>query len=97
MRLAGGQPILADSEDAEQLALDSRRVWIANPIDAFSRNDQRAYLSWLQGRSAGDTLLRRHDVVLVQADSEAQERLARNDAYREVGRDAVAVLYKRAS
>ena len=95
VRLAGGQPILADSEDAEQLALDGRRVWIANPIDAFARNDQRAYLNWLRGRSVGDTLLRRHDVVLVQADSKAQERLARNDAFREVGRDAVAVLYKR--
>ena len=97
VRLAGGQPILADSEDAEQLALDGRRVWIANPIDAFARNDQRVYLSWLQGRGAGDTLLRRHDVVLVQVDSKAQQRLARDDAFREVGRDAVAVLYKRAS
>jgi hypothetical protein len=95
VRLAGGQPILADSEDAEQLALDGRRVWIANPIDAFARNDQRAYLSWLQGRSAGDTLLHRHDVVLVQVDSKAQQRLARDGAFREVGRDAVAVLYRR--
>jgi hypothetical protein len=97
VQLAGGQPILADSEDAEQLALDGRRVWIANPIDAFARKDQRVYLSWLQGRSEGDTLLRRHDVVLVQADSKPQERLARNDGFREVGRDTVAVLYKRAS
>jgi hypothetical protein len=95
IRLAGGQPILADSENAEQLALDGRRVLIANPIDAFARNDQRAYLSWLQGRSAGDTLLRRHDVVLVQVDSKAQRRLARDDAFSEVGRDAVAVLYRR--
>ena len=70
-------------------------MWIANPIDAFARNDQRAYLSWLQGRSAGDTLLRRHDVVLVQVDSKAQQRLGRDDAFREVGRDAVAVLYRR--
>jgi hypothetical protein len=97
VRLAGGQAILADSEDAEQLALDGRRVWIANPIDAFARSDQRAYLSWLQGHTAGDSLLRRHDVVLVQADSKAQERLARDNAFREVGRDAVAVLYKRTS
>jgi hypothetical protein len=35
--------------------------------------------------------------VLVQVDSKAQQRLARDDAFREVGRDAVAVLYKRAS
>src|SRR5205823_1333536 len=36
-------------------------------------------------------------VVLVQVDGKAQDRLARNDAFREVGRDAVAVLYRRAS
>lgn len=96
-RLAGGQPILADSEDAERLALDGRRVWIANPIDAFTRADQRTYLAWLQGHSSGDAVLRTHDVVLVQLDSKAQQRLARNTAFREVGRDDVAVLYRRAS
>jgi hypothetical protein len=97
VRLAGAQPILADAEDAEQLALDGSRVWIANPIDAFARDDQRAYLSWLQGQSAGDAVLLRHDVVLVQVDSKAQARLAGNAAFREIRRDAVAVLYRRVS
>ena len=95
--LAAGVPLLADAEDAEQLALDGRRVWIANPIDAFPRRDQRLYLDWLQGRPAGDWLLRRHDVVLVIVDSAAQRRLSQMRGFREAGRDAAAVLYVRAS
>jgi hypothetical protein len=96
-RLAAGEPILADAENAEQLALDGRQVWIGNPIDAFSRSDQRAYLEWLQGHNRGDAVLRGHDVVLVQLDSRAQQRLARNAGFREVARDGVSVLYRRAS
>lgn len=91
--LAGGRPILADPENAEALALDGRRVWIANPIDAFARMDQRVYLAWLKGEIA----LHEYDVVLVQLDSVVQERLARDASFREVARDTVAVLYRRAS
>jgi hypothetical protein len=94
-RLAGGKPLLADAEDAEQLALDRRRVWIANPIDAFDRRDQRLYLNWLRGRAAGNALLRRHDVVLVQIGSPAQRQLGRRARFREVARDAAAALYLR--
>jgi hypothetical protein len=97
VRLAGAAPILADAEDAEQLALDGRRVWIGNPIDAFDRNDQRLYIDWLRGLPAGDALLRRHAVVLVSLDSAAQQRLAHIRTFREVGRDAAAVLYRRVS
>jgi hypothetical protein len=96
-QLAAGTPILADAEDAEQLALDGRRVWIANPIDAFDRSAQQRYLDWLRGGADGDVILRDHSVVLVQLDSAAQERLARNRAYREVARDSAAVLYRRAN
>jgi hypothetical protein len=97
VRLAAGAPVLADAEDAEQLALDGRRVWISNPIDAFDRSDQRLYVDWLRGRAAGDALLRRHDVVLVTLDSPAQKRLAHAHAFREVGRDEASVLYRRIS
>ena len=96
-QLAAGTPILADAEDAEQLALDGRRVWIANPIDAFDRPAQRLYVDWLRGRVEGDSILRQHTVVLVQLDSATQQRLARGGAYREVARDSAAVLYRRAS
>jgi hypothetical protein len=95
VRLGGGEPILADAEDAEQLALDGRRVWIANPIDAFDRADQRLYLDWVDGRPAGDGLLRGRGVVLVRVDTEPQRRLAGNTAFREVARDSSSVLYAR--
>jgi hypothetical protein len=97
VRLAGGVPVLADPEDAEQLALDGRRVWISNPIDAFDRRDQRLYLDWLRGHASGDALLRGRDVVLVTLDSPAQKRLARRHAFREADRDDQAVLYRRVS
>lgn len=97
VRLAAGAPLLADAEDAEQLALDGRRVWIANPLDAFPRGDQRLYLAWLRGRPAGDALVRRHRVVLVTLASPAQRRLAQMRGFREAGRDVAAVLYVRAS
>ena len=95
--VASGRPILADAQNAEQLAVDGRRVWIANPIDAFSRADQRAYLDWLRGRPGGEAVLRRSDVVLVDAGSTAQRRLARRRDFREIGRDSAAVLYRRVS
>ena len=94
--LADGKPILADDLDAERLALDGQRVWIANPLDAFSHKDQRSYLDWLHGDPAGDRL--RDSVsapLLVQRGSPADKRLARDPAYRAVAHDRVAVLYRR--
>ena len=95
--LAAGHAILADDEDAEALALDGHKVWIANPIDAFDERAQDVYLSWLKGARAGDVLLRRHDVVLVQTGSPAQRRVAHMRAFREVAHDAAAALYRRVS
>jgi hypothetical protein len=95
--LAAGGPILADAQNAEQLAVDGRRVWIANPIDAFQRRDQRVYLDWLQGLPGGDALLTYNAVVLVDLHSVAQRRLAHRRDFREVARDSAAVLYRRVS
>ena len=93
---AGGTPILATDILAEQVALAGGRVWIGNPIDAFSRRDQRLYLDWLLGKPRGDAALAHAPrVVLVQPDSKAQKRLARLGVLREVARDDGAVLYER--
>jgi hypothetical protein len=94
--LAAGRPILADGFDAERLALDGHRVWIANPLDAFSRWDQRLYLDWLGARPAGDSLLRTAgSVVLVSRGSPSHRRLARDPVFRSVARDSEAVVYVR--
>ena len=95
--LAAGRPILADGLDAERLALDGHRVWMTNPLDAFSRRDQRAYLDWLDAKSSGDSLLATEGaVVLVTRGSPPDRRLAGDPEFRRVARDAEAVLYARA-
>ena len=93
--LAAGKPILADGIDAEQLALDGRRVWIANPLDAFSRRDQRLYLDWLDASPAGDALLRGATAVVVTRGSKPQQRLERDRSFRRAALDAKAAIYVR--
>ena len=94
--LAAGAPILADGLDAERLALDGERVWIANPLDAFARRDQRLYLDWLDARPAGDSLLEESgSVVLVARGSPPQRRLEHDPAFRRVALDSQAAVYLR--
>jgi hypothetical protein len=95
LRAADDTPILADDVDAEQLALDGARVWMANPIDAFDHVDQRLYLDWSAGRPSGDALLARAHVVMVKLGSPAFVRIARDRRFREVGHDAGAALFVR--
>jgi hypothetical protein len=94
-RLAAGKPILADGIDAERLALDGRRVWIANPLDAFSRRDQRLYLDWLDATPAGDALLRTATAVVVTRGSKPQQRLERDRSFQRAAVDAKAAVYVR--
>src|SRR5262249_30192782 len=42
---SSGRVVLADASVAELVAADGGRVWLANPIDAFARGDQRLYLA----------------------------------------------------
>jgi hypothetical protein len=94
--LAAGTPILADGLDAERLALDGQRVWMANPLDAFAARDQRAYLDWLSARPGGDALLDESGaVVLVERGSPAQRRISRDPQFRRVALDEEAVVYLR--
>jgi hypothetical protein len=93
--LAAGRPILADGLDAERLALEGHRVWIANPLDAFAMQDQRLYLDWLDAAPAGDRLLREGSVVLVARGSPPDRRLVGEPSFRCAGGDSHAVLYVR--
>jgi len=74
---AHGAPILAEPASAERIALAGGRVWISNPLDAFSSADQRAYLDWLQGRAAGNRLLRKAQVVVVVSQASPAGRALR--------------------
>jgi hypothetical protein len=94
-RTAGGTPILADGVDAEQLALDGRRILIGNPLDAFPQREQQLYLDWLAGRPDGDAEANRVRAVLVTKGSAPQHRLAVRSDFRAVAQDKRAVLYVR--
>lgn len=91
---AGGTPILAEGELAEQVVLAGGAIWVGNPLDAFSRRDQRLYLAWTEGSPGGDAALRQGvRVVLVRPGSAPQRRLAATGTFVEAGREAHAVLY----
>ena len=90
---ADGSPILAEPIPSEQLALRGARIWIGNPLDAFPRTEQRRYLEWLRGDPAGASLLSQVRVAVVLRGSDAQRRLARDGAYRELARDDRAIVY----
>jgi len=47
--IAHGQVVLTSEPLAEALAAHGVRVWMSDPIDAFSRADQQAYLDFLAG------------------------------------------------
>jgi len=92
---AGGTPILADGVPAEQVAAAGGRVWMSNPIDAFSSHNQRVYLDWLAGRPLGDAALGHARVVLVMRGAAPAKRLRHSSAFRQAAHDAKAAVFVR--
>jgi hypothetical protein len=94
--LAGGGPILAEDSLAEQVALAGGRVWVSNPIDAFPRRDQGAYLDWLAGVPRGRAELHGPaHIVLVHEGSDADRLLQGTPGFMRVDGDGSAVLFRR--
>jgi hypothetical protein len=96
LKLAHSSPVLAEDQIAEQIALAGGRIWMGNPIDAFSRPDQAAYLDWLQGSSAGRRALNASiRVVVVSRGSQAQALMAHAAGFMASGGDASTEIYER--
>jgi hypothetical protein len=96
--VAHGSPVLADGSIDEQVAMAGGRIWAGNPIDAFSRRVQAAYLDWLSGDRAGSTALTASvRVVLVSRGSATQALMARLPGFVRARADAGAVMYERTS
>jgi hypothetical protein len=94
--LAHGSPVLAGGGIDEQIALAGGRIWAGDPIDAFSRADQGAYLSWLAGQPGSlGGLSARVSVVLVQRRTAAARLMAQAPAFVAVGGDRLNELYQR--
>ena len=91
---ARGGAVLAEPLLGEQLVLAGGTVWLANPLDAFGRDDQRLYLDWAEGTPAGDAAVERSaGLVLVNRGGDAERRLLARGSARLVARDADASLY----
>jgi hypothetical protein len=78
---------------SEQVALAGGRVWMTNPLDAFSRRDQSLYLDWLAGRPDGDAALQRAPSSCSSSGRRRRRRLEHTSRVRRVASDARAVLY----
>ena len=89
-------PILAEAIPAEQVALAGGRVWMSNPLDAFSHRNQRLYLDWLAGTAAGEAALQHaaRVVLVIRGDAPAK-RMQKAPAFRQVAHDAHSILYVR--
>ncbi len=93
---ARGTPVLAEPALAEQVAAGGGRIWVGNPLDAFSRSDQKLYLDWVDGARSGDAALTRAPrIVIVRPGSPAAERLQGNGSVEELVREENAVVYRR--
>ncbi len=94
--LAHGSPILADDVSNEQVALAGGRIWVGNPIDAFSKHDQSTYLDWVDGYSSGLRALGPEIRVVVTTSGAPSERLMSHDAaFVKVRSDRRTELYVR--
>ena len=94
--MAHGSPVLASGSMDEQVALAGGRIWVGNPIDAFSRADQAAYLDWLQGSAAGrDALAPQVRVVLVSRGTQTQTLMQATPGFGAVGGDRATAIYER--
>jgi hypothetical protein len=94
--LADGTPIMADDLIDEQVALAGGRIWVGNPIDAFSKRDQMTYLDWLAGQRSGLRALGHNvHVVLTGRATDAERLMAADPQFANVGSDKRAELFIR--
>lgn len=93
---AHGSPVLADGAVDEQVAMAGGRIWAGNPIDAFSRPVQAAYLDWLAGQPAGRSAVTSAvRVVLVGRGTRTQALMARIPGFVAARGDGTEVVYER--
>lgn len=85
---AGGRPVLATEPLAEALAAEGIQVWMSNPIDAFSKSDQVAYLDFVAGQGPKSTSALSMSDVVVAPTGSASAALAQRSGFSTVKRVA---------
>ena len=89
--LARGEAVMAEGVLAEQVVQEGGRVWMGNPLDAFSRTDQRAYLDWM--RTGVLPAEAPSAVLVVMRGGSADGRLRTSSTHRLAVQDLRASIY----
>jgi hypothetical protein len=85
LMIAHGSPVLAEGGLAEQFVQAGGTISVGNPLDAFARSDQTAYLDWMGGRPDGRRALGPAvRVVLVLRGGDAQRLMARTPGFSSI-------------
>jgi hypothetical protein len=92
---AGTEVVLAPEPLVESLAVAGMTVWLCDPVDAFARADQAAYLDFLDGTAGGQRALDRADVVVVEDGSPAHGLVQRGGGWAESDRLGDWLIYVR--
>jgi hypothetical protein len=79
--VVGDEVVLAPEPLAESLAAHGVRVWMSNPLDAFSREDQSAYLAFVSGDRANANRALEATEFVVAATGSAQAVLAAGSGF----------------
>jgi type II secretory pathway predicted ATPase ExeA len=83
-RIAAGRTVLAPEPLVESLAAAGARVWITDPLDAFTAQDQDAYLDFLLGNAAGARRALDAADLVVTLHGSAQAQLALRAGYTQI-------------
>jgi hypothetical protein len=75
--VAGAGVVLAPAPLSEALSVAGVTLWAGNPLDAFSHEDQAAYLDFLSGAEGLTVGVRDADLVVTQEGSPADEVVAK--------------------
>jgi hypothetical protein len=81
----------------ESLAAEGVRIWMSNPIDAFDRADQAAYLDFVSGSPTGNSqaLLNAAEVVVVRTGGPADGPVSRDSRFAPARSVAGWTVYSR--
>ncbi|MEO7069022.1 MAG: hypothetical protein ABI131_00855 [Nostocoides sp.] len=80
--IAAGHPVLAVEPLAETLAAGGVTVWASNPLDAFARADQAAYLDFLAGGTVAEPAMAAATTAVAVAGTGQAAALAVNPGWR---------------
>jgi hypothetical protein len=94
-KVAKGEAVLSTEPAVESFAQAGIRVWISDPIDAFSMADQRAYLDFLQGLPEGQRAVDSVGVMAVPRGSGPDRLIAMDPQLKLVGEVEDWLIYRR--